>query len=71
MRNVLSLEAERRHNTTRVPEPDHPCAADAPLRVSVLIHKVPADDYGTGREAAHGDQTYTQVLHVEVVVDGK
>ena len=58
MRNVLSLEAESRHDATRVAESNHPRAADAPLRVSVLIHEVPADDDGTGGEAAHGDQTY-------------
>ena len=58
MRNVLSLEAESRHYATRVAEADHPSAANAPLRVSILIHEVPADDDGTGGEAAHGDQAY-------------
>lgn len=58
MRNVLGLEAESRHDATRVAEANHPGAANAPLRVSVLIHEVPADDDRTGGEAAHGDQTY-------------
>ena len=71
MRNILSLEAKGCDYAPRIPEPYHPRAANAPLCVSILIHEVPADDDGTGGEAAHGDKTYTEVLHVEVVVDGK
>ena len=55
MRNILGLEAESRHNATRIPEPDDPGTANAPLGVSVQVHDVPADDDGTGGEATHGD----------------
>ena len=55
MRNILGLETESRHDATRIPESNHPRTTNAPLRVTVLIHKVPADDDGTSGEAAHGD----------------
>ena len=56
--HILSLKSESRHYTTRITKSDHPCAADASLLVPILIHEVPADDDGTGGEAAHGDETY-------------
>ena len=71
VRNILGLEAESCHNATRVPEPNHPRATNAPLRVPILVHQVPADDDGTGGEAAHSDQADSKVLHVEIVMDGQ
>ena len=71
VRHILSLKTERRHYATRITKSNHPRAADASLLMSILIHEVPTDDDGTGGEAAHGDETYAQVLRVEVVVDGQ
>ena len=57
--SIFGQEAESRHNPTRIPEANHPRAADASFRVPVQVHDVPADDDGTGGEAAHGDKTDT------------
>ena len=71
VRHILSLKTKSRHYTTRITKSNHPRAADASFLVSILIHEVPADDDGTGGEAAHGDETNAQVLGVEVVMDGQ
>ena len=64
-RSILGQEAKSRHEPTGVPEANHPRAADASVRVTVQVHDVPADDDGTGGEAAHRDQTDAEVSHVE------
>lgn len=56
-RSIFGQEAESRYDAAGIAETNHPRAANASFHVSVQVHDVPADDDGTGGEAAHGNET--------------
>lgn len=70
-RRIGRQKTKRRHHATRVPEPNHPRRAHAPLDVPAQVHHIPAHNHGPGGEGAHGDEVDGKVLGFEAVVDGE
>lgn len=62
-------EREGRDDGPHVPEANHPCGADAALKVAAQVHGVPANDDRQGRVVAHGCEEDGGVLDVEVIVN--